>query len=382
MKQIKKKLSERMLTFLELELSHLKPSTVATYQIDLRHFQDFLCDIFHTNAIHKEHIAALQESDLKCYMACLNRKQLAPFTKLQYLICARKYLRWEAHNGIINEDRLEVLDNSHLPKIPQYLPKPLSLETDRILQNKLRQSNSSYAPLFLLLRLTGLRISELINLPWDCVITNFKNEHYLKVPIGKLDNERLVPLNHEAIQLIQKIKDCYPIKKGKCDKTRLIGLKGDGSTYVYSLLRHQFKKILGSLITDQGKPITFHRLRHSYATSLLTGGVSIVSIMKLLGHKRIEMSLRYAKVSPSHLRNEYLTAMNVLEKNWTTKQILIPNNTCQSIEPACLLSQLRAFTDKSVILDNQPKKILLRRLARLQNYLASITFSQKFKLLP
>ncbi|MFH1328107.1 MAG: tyrosine-type recombinase/integrase [Candidatus Bathyarchaeota archaeon] len=313
-------------------------------------------------------------------MAYLNRKQLAPFTKLNYLICVRKYLRWEVQNGIINEDLLVVLDNAHLPKIPQYLPKPLFRETDSLLQNKLRQSSSPYAPLFLLLRLTGLRISELINLPWDCLFTNFKNEHFLKVPIGKLDNERLVPLNHETIQLIQKIKDCYPIKKGKCDKTRLIGFKGDVSTYVYPLLRHQFKKMLGHLTTDQGKPITFHRLRHTYATSLLTGGVSIVSIMKLLGHKRIEMSLRYAKVTPSHLRNEYLAAMDVLEKKWTTERNLLPKENRQSIDPAYILSQLRAFAAKSANLDDHQKKILLRRLSRLHHYLASITFSQKFKL--
>lgn len=47
---------------------------------------------------------------------------------------------------------------------------PLSSENDRLLQNRLQSSNSPYALIFLLLRHTGLRISELINLPWNPLI--------------------------------------------------------------------------------------------------------------------------------------------------------------------------------------------------------------------
>lgn len=379
MKSIKDKLSKPIRDFIRFELSHLKPSTITAYRIDLRHFQDFLCDLFSTHTIHKKHIAMLKKSDLKSYMVHLNRKNLAPYTKLQYLLCVRKYLAWEVQNGVIAEDIIEPLDRSHLPKVPEYLPRPLSFKTDLYLQNLFRKSDNPYAYIFLLLRLTGLRISELVELPWDCVMTNAKNEHFLKVPIGKLDNERLVPLSQEAIQLIQKIKDSCPIKKEKCDRRRLIGLRGDPASQVHAYLRYQFQKLIGP-ITDQGKPITFHRFRHTYATSLLTGGVSIVSIMKLLGHKRIEMSLRYAKVTPSHLRNEYLKAMSVLEKQWLGNGNALHNGSLQAVEPSSIISQLRAFTDKTANLNNQQKKILLRRLARLQQTLASISFSQTFEL--
>jgi len=379
MKRIKDKLSKPIRDFTMFELAHLKPGTIATYQIELRHFQDFLCDLFSTPTIHRKHIAMLKKYDLRRYMVNLNRKNLAPFTKLQYLLCVRKYLAWEVQNGVVAEDILEPLDRAHLPKVPEYLPRPLSLKTDLHLQDLFRKSDNPCAYTFLLLRLTGLRISELVNLPWDCVMTNAKNEHFLKVPLGKLDNERLVPLSQEAIQLIQKIKDSYPIRRGKCDRKRLIGLKGPAASQVHAYLRYQFQKLIGPL-TDQGKPITFHRLRHTYATSLLTGGVSIVSIMKLLGHKRIEMSLRYAKVTPSHLRNEYLKAMSVLEKQWLDNENALHNGSSQAVEPSSIISQLRAFTDKASNLNNQQKKILLRRLARLQQTLASISFSQNFEL--
>jgi site-specific recombinase XerD len=66
----------------------------------------------------------------------------------------------------------------------------------------LRESQSPYAPLFLLLRQTGMRIGELIHLPPDCVLTNDKGEHYLKVPLGKMNNERMAPLTEESFELI------------------------------------------------------------------------------------------------------------------------------------------------------------------------------------
>ncbi|MFH1654354.1 MAG: tyrosine-type recombinase/integrase, partial [Pseudomonadota bacterium] len=142
-------------------------------------------------------------------------------------------------------------------------------------------------------------------------------------------------------------------------------------------LRNQFIKSVGN-VSDQGKPVTFHRLRHTFATSLLSAGVSIVSIMKLLGHRKIEMSLRYAKITPSHLRNEYLNAIDSLEKKWTPNRSLLPVENSQSVKPASLISQLKSFVDKAAIMDYHHKKTLLRRLSRLHKTLASISFSLKF----
>lgn len=42
---------------------------------------------------------------------------------------------------------------------------------------------------------------------------------------------------------------------------------------------------------------TLHPLRHSHATELVNGGVSLATIRKRLGHQHIQMTLRYAKVS-------------------------------------------------------------------------------------
>lgn len=354
-----------MRDYLRAQGACCKPSSIAGYRLVLRSFANHL----------NKPIASLNRDDLQNYLAQLCARKLAAYTKVNYLLAVKKYLVWEVERGKLSEALLQGLDRSKLPTIPEYLPRPLSTENDRLLQARLRTSQNPYAPLFLLLRHTGMRISELIHLPKDCVLSN-GNEQYLKVPLGKMNTERLVPLTQESLGLIEQIKSSKPLKIRRQDKRRLIGLSGSVPR-VYGLLTHRFKDFVNDL-QDQGKPVTFHRLRHTYATTLLTGGVGLVSLMKLLGHRRIEMTLRYAKVTPSHLRDEYLKAIRVLEQ----QSSLAPTSSHiqETLHPSELIAQLAAFLIKASDHTASQHLNLLKRLHRLQLDLAQIHFSQKFKL--
>jgi integrase len=241
-----------------------------------------------------------------------------------------------------------------------------------------QKSKSPYALMFLLLRQTGLRISELINLPFNPLITQ-NNASFLKVPLGKMNTERLVPLSEETLAVIRKIQNAYPVRPYGCNKARLIGLVGTISTARNNLDNH-FKKITAEM-TDQNKPITFHRLRHTYATTLLGAGVSIVSIMKLLGHRRIEMSLRYAKVTPNHLRDEYLKAVAVIENQAGLQEVTEKiKTTSTDYHPSEIIERLQAFIGKAARLDANNKKNILRKITRLKTEMVAITFNQRFKI--
>jgi site-specific recombinase XerD len=373
------KLSQRIESYLALQQVGCKPSTLRSYRTNLTHFHDYLKQIYRAPRIHKKHITQLTRSRLQGYLSYLNDKNLKPYTRVNYLLCVRKYLQWESEQGCLPEDRLALLDRQCLTKVPEYLPRPLTRETDLLLQQRLLQSSSPYAPAFLLLRHTGLRISELIQLPWDCVMTNPYNEPYLKVPLGKMDNERLVPLTQNLLELIETIKAAYPLRKDRCDQQHLLGLTGS-VRQIYPYLVCRFQPFTVDLI-DQNKPITFHRLRHTYATSLLTAGVSIVSLMKLLGHRRIEMTLRYTKVSPSHLRDEYLKAVQVMEQQTVDDDDPMPRDRTGHCHPAELIGQLTSFLFKAALVSPLQKKNLCLRLRRLQLDLSDIPLSEKFKLL-
>lgn len=364
-------LTARMLRFLECQSVSCKASTLGSYKIALKHF----CLFLDRNKLEKN-LKKLTASDLTDFLCFLNQKNLVPYTKVNYLLNVRLYLAWEAEQKKVNPTILKALDRSRLPKVPEYLPKPLSAENDRALQNQFKASNSPYAMLFLLLRQTGLRISELINLPCNPFVINGKNESFLKVPLGKMNNERMLPLSAETIELIQKIKSAYPICLNRCDENRLIGLKGSVAA-VSKHMAYHFRPFVEGLM-DQNKPVTFHRLRHSYATSLLSAGVSIVSIMKLLGHRRIEMSLRYAKITPAHLRNEYLKASAVIENQNGLQQT--KPNTALNYHPSEIIDRLKAYTSQSASISAPQRKNILRKFTRLKNDLDQITFIGTFKM--
>jgi site-specific recombinase XerD len=360
-------MNQRLCDYLKEQGACCKPSTVGAYRLVLKRFYDRL---------KIENITALTPDELRGYLLYLCGRPLAPYTKVIYLLTVKKYLAWEVEQATISEELLEVLDQRHFPKVPEYLPRPLSSENDHLLQEKLRTSECPYAPLFLILRHTGMRISELIHLPTDCVMTTPKNEKYLKVPLGKMNNERLVPLTEEALSWIETIKNSSPLKPRRQDKTRLASLSGSVAS-VYPLLALHFKKILRDM-TDGNNPITFHRLRHTYATTLLTGGVSLVSLMKLLGHRRIEMTLRYAKVTPSHLRNEYFKAIRVLESQSLLTKIKT-DEAVDELHPSDLIAQIGSFLNNAGSVPSLQKKNLLLRLSRIKADLSKIHFRKKFK---
>ncbi|MBF0104600.1 MAG: site-specific integrase [Deltaproteobacteria bacterium] len=368
--KIEKLVPKCMADFLRQQSVVAKPSTIHCYTRGLRHFERFLKEKYKTAHIKRTHIADLEQQDVEKLLLYINSLNCVAYTKVNYLLQIRLYLAWELHKKTIRPELLDLLDRKYFPKVPEYLPRPLSLENDQRIIKAFRTAKSCYAPCFLLLRLTGLRISELVSLPRDCTVTNHNNVTFLKIPPGKMDRERLVPLSEECLQLIHTIKELYPLNIYNKDPNRLLGLGGTVRA-VASFLAVHFHDIVGPTL-DQGKRITFHRLRHTYATSLLAHGVGIVSIMKILGHRRVEMSLRYAKISPADLTAEYTRAILSIQKR-TTVIDTTPADTSENTQaPADLLTILYAQVQKQPFANPSAKRTLLQRINRLKKSLVSL----------
>jgi integrase/recombinase XerC/integrase/recombinase XerD len=131
---------------------------------------------------------------------------------------------------------------------------------------------------------TGLRVSEVAGLTGEDVIVE-DGKVFLRVRSGKGQKERLVPVMDRdlAWELLRLSKE-----KGK---DPLFGVKvGTLKDYAYKLKR------------ASGVDFHCHRLRHTLATKLLSKGVSIDIVQKVLGHASINTTRRYAETLPEKVK--------------------------------------------------------------------------------
>jgi len=63
-----------------------------------------------------------------------------------------------------------------------------------------------------------------------------------------------------------------------------------------------------------GVKVSPHRLRHTYATQLVNAGCRITSLQRLLGHRRLDSTLIYARVHDRTVAEDYYAAMDIIEK--------------------------------------------------------------------
>ena len=116
-----------------------------------------------------------------------------------------------------------------------------------------------------------------------------------------------------------------------------------------------------------------HQMRHTYATSMLRAGVSLPALMKLLGHRTANMTLRYVEITQKDLQREFHLARQ-------NPRHLIPlPASLPSVDPAIVdatavverLSTaarvLDLYRQQNPTVSDKPLQLLLRRLARVRS---------------
>jgi len=134
---------------------------------------------------------------------CERQPPLSNQTRRCYLLCLRRMLDDLAANG--HPIAPDLIRPEDFPPSPKYLPRPLSPQDDQLLQQELRRTNDLNANALLLMRATGIRIRECIGLPLDCLRQLGADAWALHVPIGKLHNERLVPVDADTRRTIARL---------------------------------------------------------------------------------------------------------------------------------------------------------------------------------
>jgi site-specific recombinase XerD len=279
----------------------LRPGTVDQYRCAARRFLAHLYASF--PQVHRLSQLRRDPHLLSWFRSlCEQQPPLGNQTRINHLTRLRRLLDDLAAHG---HSLPNLIRSEDLPPYPHYLPRPLSLHDDQLLQQELCRTDDLVANALLLVRATGIRIGECIHLSLDCLRQIAPDQWALHVPLGKLHTERLVPADLEVQRIVGRIlalRALAPPSQLAQSQGFLLphGASDDG---VYSRLRRALAR--AAKRADCSTRATPHRLRHSFATEMLRLGVSLPALMRLLGHKSIGMTLRYVQVTQQDLQREF-----------------------------------------------------------------------------
>src|SRR6266567_3165202 len=142
-----------------------------------------------------------------------------------------------------------------------------------------------------------MRAGELAGLEADAVV-QIGAGHWLRIPLGKLRNDRYVPLHPELVSLLAAWTAAHLEHIRRC-KRLVADHRGPLDRYVIG-------RIVARVARAAGVPgVHPHRLRHTLATQAINRGMRLEAIAALLGHQKMEMTLIYAKIANRVVADEY-----------------------------------------------------------------------------
>jgi integrase/recombinase XerD len=266
--------------------------TIAAYRTDLRDLERFL-------AARRATLAAADEAGLHAYLAAPATAKLAPRSLARRISAIRQFYKFLLIEEIREDDPTAGLDP---PRLGRPLPKLLTeAEIEALLAAARAWPGAEGTRLVCLIELlyaTGLRISELITLPYSAAL---RDPRFLLVR-GKGGRERVVPLGEPARRALAGYLACrsHFVPAGR-PSSRLFASNGAAG----HLTRQRCGQLLKQLAARAGldpERLSPHVLRHAFASHLLDHGADLRSVQQMLGHADIATTQIYTHVLSDRLR--------------------------------------------------------------------------------
>lgn len=268
-------------------------NTLDAYRRDLRDAAAFLQS-------REQGLEAATAEDLEAYIEHLSAAGLSARTAARRLSALRQFFRFQHGEGWRADDPTTRLES---PRQGRRLPKVLSeAEVDRLLDAARVKPGPEGLRLVALLELlyaTGLRVSELVGLPFSAVA---RDPEVLLVR-GKGGRERLVPIGAPARAALAAYKQVrLQFLKRPADERWLFPSRSAGG----HLTRHRVAQLLKELAGEAGlspTKVSPHVLRHAFASHLLARGADLRAVQQMLGHADIATTQIYTHVLDERLKS-------------------------------------------------------------------------------
>jgi integrase len=183
--------------------------------------------------------------------------------------------------------------------------------------NLARQNNPAYRLVTLILIRCGLRVSDALKLPFDCVVADDSGAPYLRYRNHKMKREALVPVDDELLALIrgqqQRVLGRYPSGTVLFPRpAKNPDGKNPVSSSAYRLALYRWLADC-DVRDERGELVhlTPHQWRHTLGTVLINRDVPQHVVQKILDHDSPQMTAHYARLSDRTVRDHWERARKV-----------------------------------------------------------------------
>ena len=309
-----------LLAYLEVRATVLRPKTIEKLTSALAIFGEFICD--HDPQLRS--VAGLERRHIEAFLAWTSTRAsrgshdrtrtVGPHVHAHAAITVRGFLDDIAAWGWADAPRQRLMFDTDIPRQPDTLPRALPPDIDAAVMAAVAGLDDLFARVGItVLRHTGLRIGELLDLELDHLVDYGPNGTWLRVPLGKLNNERSVPVDDTALEALEHWLTHRPSQRTRphprgghlADFIFVERGRRLGTTRIQRGLRDAV--VAAGLTGPDGQPlrVVAHQLRHTWATELANAGMSMQALMTLLGHRSPEMTIRYARLASPTLKAAY-----------------------------------------------------------------------------
>lgn len=222
-------------------------------------------------------------------------KEVSPATTNRALACLKcmfnRAIEWgKASTNPVSKVKLFRENNKRL----RYLEK-------EEIAKLLARCNNHLKPIVIVALNTGMRKGEILNLKWHDIDFRRGIIYLLNTKNGE---KREIPLNEQAKTALIRVR--------KHPDSPYIFCNTEGKPY------GDIKKTFLTTLKKTGIiNFRFHDLRHTFASHLVMSGVDLNTVRELMGHKSLEMTLRYSHLSPDHKKRAVDILGRRMDTIWT-----------------------------------------------------------------
>jgi integrase/recombinase XerD len=245
-----------------------------------------------------EDLTQTTPADIDAWIEASFRHQLAPGTVATRLRVMQGFFAFLRDQGYVPQSPIR-LPRHHI-LVPQELPRPMAEDEVVALFRVIDALRDR--TMFLLMLRCGLRVGEVSSLPWSAIDLG---QGTVRIDNSKGHVDRVVYLAPDVAKALRQWQG-----------------RQAAAQYVFpsrgtSLTARQIRNLMTGYLKLAGitKSYSPHSLRHTFATQLLNAGASLEVVKELMGHRSLDMTLRYTQLYDRTKRAQYDQAMAQVEKH-------------------------------------------------------------------